>query len=73
MREGRRWQVLTLVKVRDGRLTLLLELLFSIFLVCIVSLNMVPSVELEDIVLLREVPTSELEGIGPLEVVGWVV
>lgn len=65
--------LLTLVKVRDGRLTLQLVLLLSELLERVVSLHMVPGVELERIVALFEEAGAELEGIGALLVVLRVV
>lgn len=57
---------LTLVKVRDGRIALHLVLLFSILLVCVISLDMVPRVELKDVVLLLQVARSELKRVAAL-------
>lgn len=64
---------LTLVKVRHRRLTLQLKLLLGIRLVCIVSLDMVPSIEFVDVVILPEGATAELKGIAPLQVLLWIV
>lgn len=57
---------LTLIKVRHGRLTLHLVLLLGILLVYIVSLHVVPGVELEGIVALFEVAGAKLERVAPL-------
>ena len=64
---------LTLVKVRDGRLTLQLVLLLSKLLERVVSLHVVPGVELERVVALFEEARPELEGVGALLVVLGVV
>lgn len=57
---------LTLVKVVDGRLALHCKLLLGVLLVGVVSLDVVPGIELEDIVLLLQIARTELEWIGPL-------
>lgn len=64
---------LTLVKIRRRRLALLLELALSVLFVRVISLYVVPRVELEDVVTLVQVPTAKLEGIGPLLVILGVV
>lgn len=64
---------LTLVKVRRRRLALLLKLSLSVLLVRIVSLYVVPRIELERVVVLAQVTAPELEGIGSLLVVGGIV
>lgn len=71
--EGMKERVLTLIEGRDGRLALHVVLLFSILLVRIVSLHVVPSIELEGIVLLAQDARSELERVAPLLVVIWDV
>lgn len=60
---------LTLVKIGDWRLALLLELLLSILLVGVVSLHVVPSIELEDVVFCLQIAGPKLKGISPLHVV----
>lgn len=60
---------LTLIKVRDGRLTLQLVLLLSELLERVVSLHMVPGIELEGVVAFFEEAGPELEGVGTLLVV----
>lgn len=65
--------LLTLIKVRDGRLTLQLVLLLSELLERVVSLHMVPGIELEGIVAFFEEAGPKLEGIGTLLVVLRVV
>lgn len=57
---------LTLIKVRDGRIALHLVLLFSILLVCVISLDMIPRVELKDVVLLLQIARSELKRVAAL-------
>lgn len=56
---------LTLIKFRNWCLALHLKLTFSVFLVRVVSLDMVPGIELKDIVPLAQIAASKLEGIGP--------
>lgn len=68
----RKW-LFIFVKVRDGRLMLFFELLFSIFFVCIVSFNMILCVEFKDIVFFCKVLVFKLERIVLFEVVGWVM
>lgn len=58
--------MLTFVKVGHGRLALHFVLLLSKLLVRIVSLHVVPSVELEGVVAVLEEARAELEGITPL-------
>lgn len=65
--------LLTLVKVRHGRLTLQLVLLLSELLERVVSLHVVPGVELKGVIALFEKTRSELERVGPLLVVLGVV
>lgn len=65
--------LLTLVKVRHGRLTLQLVLLLSELLERVVSLHVVPGVELKGVVALFEEARPELERVGPLLVVLGVV
>lgn len=65
--------VLTLVKVRHGRLTLQLVLLLSELFERAVSLHVVPGVKLEGVIALFEEARSELERVGPLLVVLGVV
>jgi len=65
--------MLTFVKVRDGSFALLCVLLFCILFVSIVSLYMVPRIELEDIILLIEIARAKLKRIASLEVVLRVV
>lgn len=64
---------LTLVKVRDRRLTLHLILLLSKLLERVVSLHVVPGVELEGVIALFEEARPKLERVGPLLVVLGVV
>src|SRR5689334_3839872 len=71
-REGKKI-ALTLVKVGHGRLALHGVLLLSILLVCVVSLDVIPGIELEDIVFLPEVAGSELKRVAPLLVVLGIV
>lgn len=65
--------LLTLVKVRHGRLTLQLVLLLSELLERVVSLHVVPGVELEGVIALFEEARPELERVRPLLVVLRVV
>lgn len=65
--------LLTLVEVRDGRLTLQLVLLLSELLERVVSLHVVPGVELEGVVAVLEEARPELEGVRPLLVVLGIV
>lgn len=58
--------LLTLIEVRDGRIALHLVLLFSILVVCVISLDMVPRVELKDVVLLLQIARSELKRVAAL-------
>ena len=60
---------LTLIEVGDWRLALLLVLLLRILLVCVVSLHVIPGIELEDIVFFLQIAGPELEGVAPLHVV----
>jgi hypothetical protein len=64
---------LTFVKFGNRRLALQVELLFSMLLECVVSLGVVPRIELKDIVLIRQNPVSELERIVLLLVRLWIV
>jgi len=64
---------LTFVKIRDGSFALLGVLLFCILFVSIVSLYMIPCIELEDIVFLIEITRAKLKRVASLQVVLWIV
>jgi hypothetical protein len=63
----------TFVKIRYWCLALPCVLQLCILLVSIVSLYVVPGIELEDIVFLTQYTIAKLEWVCPLEVLLWIM